>query len=207
MEVPEQGHYEPSMEVPEQDHCEPSMEVTEQGHCDPSMEDPEQGQNEASTEDPEKGHYEAPMEVPEQAHYEPSMEDPNEDQNCQILFIVEKSLSDFILSFMNLSITDEMIASISNGHLNIGSWSDAQNKSLLEIFRKYKSIMGEVAEKNFFFQSLTPNDQTLLLERNQETFLMYIMARYFSSPTGFDQLAVLFGPKMPRFRKNFKLQI
>jgi hypothetical protein len=47
----------------------------------------------------------------------------------------------------------------------------------------------DFAASLFLFKSLSKEDQKILLENNIPLYLQYIIARYFTSETGFDQLS------------------
>lgn len=86
------------------------------------------------------------------------------------------------------------IDTIIDGHLNKPRWSLHHSLEVKNYLGRVENWVRLTARILPQFQSLCPDDRTLLIEKNQKLSNEYISARYFTADTGIDQIYWIFGP-------------
>ena len=123
--------------------------------------------------------------------------DPDQDLVDQdsLPLHLEQVMSNYTLFFASMGMSNHM-KNIVHGHKNVDIWNTEHSKALFQTFQWYGGVMFQFAEKTPMFKSLSKNDQKLLLKRNHTLFSCYLMAKYFTAGSGFDQLCVIYGPHL-----------
>ena len=130
------------------------------------------------------------------------MERSDSPPPVDIHFLVKRTMGDYFEAFSKIRIPLTTVEFITQGHLKFHEWNSSRSSILIQIFKNYSKLMTHIADKSYMFQSLTRNDQMLLLENNEDMFSMYIIARYFTQFFGIDQLSTIFGPISPLIGKS-----
>ena len=86
------------------------------------------------------------------------------------------------------------VDTIIDGHLNKPTWSIHHSLEVKHHLGRVENWVRLTARILPQFQSICPEDQNLLIEKNQKLSNEYISARYFTADTGIDQIYWIFGP-------------
>ena len=91
---------------------------------------------------------------------------------------------------------ESVLESICQGHCV--QWIPARHSNeVMSCIQQASTLALKTLEKDGTFQSLCRADQILLFNNNVPLFGMYLLAKYLTAPTGFDQLHVLVSSLYP----------
>ena len=91
---------------------------------------------------------------------------------------------------------ESVLESICQGHCV--QWiPDRHSNEVMSCIQQASALALKTLEKDTTFQSLCRADQILLFNNNVPLFGMYLLAKYLTAPTGFDQLHVLVSSLYP----------
>ena len=121
----------------------------------------------------------------------------NQDPSFPKSTVAEKILSDYLLAYTEVPLCPDMLQKVISMHKHSSHGNEDDITILKTVFDSFQDLVLAFSTRSQYFQSLTLNDQKMLIENNAKMFLLYILARYFTSWTGMDQLNLLLGPNLP----------
>ena len=117
--------------------------------------------------------------------------------NTSLPFWRDRLLNDYLISIANMHLDQRVVQRVIQGQIDVTSRNKDLHDAIKSIFDLDQRLVLAFVQKNPFFQSLSKSDQRKLYKRNGPLFVQYLLARYLSAWTGYDQLSVLLGPILP----------
>ena len=104
------------------------------------------------------------------------------------------------------TLTDELIDKIVNFHLGKGQLSETD---FFAFIAHLATTVTNFAKSQLTFQTLTYGDQIKQCSRGSSLYIQYVIARYFTSLTGFEQLQWMLGERLAaeHFRNQGKFRL
>ena len=119
---------------------------------------------------------------------------PTEDY---ITYFSDTVATDFILTTAEVNFPPEVILEIAEGHKNTKFWNGDHTNAVLQGIGSLQSLVFGFACKSKIFRSLCAQDRQVLIEKNGNLYIQYVVSRYLGAANGYDQLNALVGPTTP----------
>ena len=118
---------------------------------------------------------------------------------------VSSSQQNYLQASQDFTFTPELINTILDGHMF--DWDASKDsETVLCWVANTRMLVAHMMTKDGTFQSYGRSDQLLLLKNNAHLVGTYILANYFTKPSGFEQVQILLEPMHLSTSEYFCLQ-